>query len=345
MKLNKKWWLIIGFIAVAVISVILVVVLIVVNKNNQGDPTPETAKYTISIETINGSYGTVVGTDASNVYIEGSNAEYTITPKTGRCIQSIYIDGVNVFDYINNETLNIENAYSYTFTNITKDHTIIVKFDECVTLDDLAYDAVQTNGLNDIKYGKLSIWGASSVVPKNGRVRLKVEAIQNYDFHSFILPTERNVTHSASKDYSYIDDLSFESMTYDAETQSFIMSSPFVMLERYNGYNLKLQFVPTTIDLLVYFSQDGQTFTRSYSGKVQLYSNYIIDVNYKNGYTWYYSYGNNIIASNLREADILERDDENNTQEKVKYINLDHELYAENNNSKRIILVCVKNAD
>ena len=32
-------------------------------------------------------------------------------------------------------------------------------------------------------------------------------------------------------------------------------------------------------------------------------------------------------------------------QEKVIYINLDHELYAENNNSKRIILVCVKNAD
>lgn len=344
MKLNKKWWLIIGFIAVAVISVVLVIVLVVVN-NNQGEPTPETAKYTISVETINEAYGTVVGTDSSNVYLEGTSAEYIFTPNSGKCIESIYIDGTNVFDYITNETLNVANAFSHTFSNITQNHTIVVKFDESITLEDLKYEAVQSSGVNDIAYGELSIWGASSVVPKNGRVRLKVEAIQNYDFHSYILPTERNVTHLASEDYSYIDDTHSKSMTYDSATQSFIMSSPFVMLERYNGYNLKLQFVPTTIDLLVYSSEDGQTFTRSYSGKAQLYSNYIIDVNYKTGYTWYYSYGNNIIASNLREADVLERDDENNTQEKVKYIALDHELYAENNNSKRIILVCVKNAD
>lgn len=335
MKLNKKWWLIIGFSAVALVGVILVIVLVVLN--SQDPPPAEKTKYAITIDSINLEYGTITGISDTGQYTEGDMVTFTFTPNESKCIERIEVDGVNVFDYITNSDINVEEVFTYTFENITSNHTLFVKFDESMTLDSLGYKTRQESGIAEMEYGHLEVWGESTAFPKTGRVRIQVVSEMHYDFHSFILPDSREVSHSSNEDFSYINNTQNELMNYDSSTQSFILSSAFVKLEEFEGYDLELVFVPSTIQLTVYVSNDGNSFVQGYSAEVELYTDYKIDISYMNGYIWYYCKSKDVTKSTF-PATIIEKEVEGNS---YKYINLSHELYVENRDSKQIILLCV----
>ncbi len=337
MKLNKKWWLIIGFSVVALISIALVIVLVVLS-NQDG---PKTT-YSIEITVTNSELGTVSGMSDSGTYIEGENVTLTFTPNQTKCIESIYIDDINVFDYIADDSINVENAFSYTFVNMSSNHKISVKFDESLNIDGLTFKTRQESGVSEMEYGHLEIWGASNVFPRSGRVKLQVVSDIHYDFYAYVLPDEREAEKSCSEDYVYNNEVLSSSMIYDSESQTFTMSSAFVKLAPSNGYELELIFVPVSIELVVYFSNDGETFVHGLTQQQKLYNDYKIDVSYTNNYTWYYCLYSEVIASNLRtnNMEIIEKDVQGVTS---KYIKLHHNLYADGVDSKKIILVCVLN--
>ncbi len=336
MKSKKKTWLIIGFIALALVAVAtVVVVLVILNKE------PEKNKYTVALTINNGEYGSVTGLNEDGVYVEGENITLTFTPHESMCIESIYVGDVNIRDYIADETIDIESAFEYTIENITADVQIVVTFDETRTIDDLEFTTRQESGVEAIQYGKLKVWGASDVYPKNGRVRLAIDTAGRYDFVSYILPDDRENKRSADEDYLFIDELDpSRTMKYDSATQSFIMSKAYVKLEATDGFLLELVFIPATIELQVYTSSDGETFKEAFISEEQVYDKYILDSNRIDGYTWYYCIKNTVIASNLIE---LEVEEELIGGTLLKFLTLDHTLYAENIDSKKIILVCVKN--
>ena len=337
MKLNKKWWLIIGFSAVALISIALVIILVVLS--NQDSPKPV---YSIEITVTNPELGTVSGMSDYGTYTEGDNITLTFTPNQTKCIESIYVDDVNVFDYIVDESINVENAFSYTFENISTNHKIIVKFDETLNIDGLTFKTRQESGVADMDYGYLEIWGASKVFPRSGRVKLHVVSDIHYDFYAYVLPDERDAEKSCAEDYEYTNSVLSASMIYDSESQTFTMSSAFIKLAPINGQELELVFVPVSIELVVYFSNDGETFAHGLTEQEKLYNDYKIDVSYANNYTWYYCLYSDVIASNLRtnQMEMIEKDVQGVTS---KYIKLHHNLYADGIDSKKIILVCVLN--
>ena len=340
MKLNKKWWLIIGFSVIALISVVLVIVLVVVNSQDD-DVKP---KYSIAITTTNSEFGVITGRSDTGLYEEGESVTLTFKPYENRCIESIFIDGVNVFDYILDSTINVQNEFSYTFENLKENHNVEIKFDEIMNLDGLGYTTRQESGVADMEYGQLEIWGASEVFPKSGRVKLQVVSSIHYDFYSYILPSERDSEKSYSENYTYVDSSNSKTMSYDSESQTFTMSSAFVKLSQFEGYDLELIFVPNSIDLVVYFSDDGETFIQGLTETQKLYNEYKIDISYMEDYTWYSCKRSEVNASNIlnREVEIIEKDIQGVVS---KYINLHHDLYADNIDSRKIILVCVLNTD
>jgi hypothetical protein len=179
------------------------------------------------------------------------------------------------------------------------------------------------------------------VFPKNGRVRLEIAPSGRYDLTSYILPDDRKNVRDAGEDYVYVDENdSTRKMEYDSKSQSFIMSKAFVKLDPAKGFKLELVFVPTTIDFFVYYSDSGETFENVFTSKEKLYTNYILDSSRLNGYTWYYCIKSPINITNSIKADIKEKTISGTT---LKYIELDHDLYTDNLDSKKIILVCVKN--
>lgn len=331
MKLNKKWWLILGFGITAVVGVVLVLVLVVFNQ----DPEKPKTQYSIAIEVINPNFGVVTNSNASDVYYEGDNITFTFTPNETRCIESIYIDGENVFDYIADETIDVQLPFSYAFNNLSSNHTIKVKFDESMSIASLGYTTRQESGVADEVYGSIKLWGKSTVFPKSGRVRIQVLASKHYDFSSFILPSEREKQYSATEQYMYTDERTSQSINYDKESQSFILSSAFYKLDRKDGYDLELVFVPNTINLVIYVSYDGVSYTKALSEEVKLYTEYRLD----SGYTWRYCLKDQVDISNTLPIDVIEEEVQG---EVVEYVKLDHTLYVNNIDSKKIILVCKK---
>jgi len=78
-----------------------------------------TANYTIKTYTINASAGTggSISPSGQTTVNCGGSKTYTITPSAGYVIDSVIVDGINVGA-----------VSSYTFSNVTKNHTIVANF-------------------------------------------------------------------------------------------------------------------------------------------------------------------------------------------------------------------------
>lgn len=110
-----------------------------------------------------------------------SNKTYTITPNSGYLIQTLKVDGVDAIDEIINNT--------YTFYNITTDHTIVATFERNVGIEDYNNNQIvvypnPNNGEFTIKTNNLSgiftyqLWDA-----KGALIDQKELSAQNEDLH------------------------------------------------------------------------------------------------------------------------------------------------------------------
>ena len=93
--------------------------------------------YTITATVNNSDYGSI--TPAGEAIVEeGDNITFVITAYDGYHIETVLVDGVN--------NPNAVTTGSYTFTNVTKDHTIHITFKQTVGIDD-----VGTHGSSSVR--------------------------------------------------------------------------------------------------------------------------------------------------------------------------------------------------
>ncbi len=199
--MDKRKWIIVG-VVIGVVALVGVAVAMALTGGIDGlfGESKETRHVDITIT--NQSYGSVIRQSASGDYEVGTNPEFTFVPNNGKCIKSVKVDGVEVFDYLNNESLDVAKTFKYTLKDIRKDTSIVIVFDEQQNIFDLMQQVSANNlitesgdenpleGLLGIpsNFGTLEIWGASSCFPKTGAVKLKVATETDFSFESFELP-------------------------------------------------------------------------------------------------------------------------------------------------------------
>ena len=91
-------------------------------------------------------YGSgTISPDGTTTLSEGGSQTYTITPDAGYAINEIYVDNVL-----------ISNTNSYTFSNVTSSHNILVSFVQAftVTADSAGPGSVSGSGVSSVGYGK-----------------------------------------------------------------------------------------------------------------------------------------------------------------------------------------------
>ncbi len=170
-------------------------VTVTVNNGNSLEFTENEKSYTVTLNynkesenyTVNalrGTKNTVIATSGDNGSItnagvtyaeDGSSLTYTVAADEGYCVKTFTVDGVEI-------SLPADN--SYTFSNITGDHTISVEFEKMLVMVDSATVYLESNG--GIRF--------SADVSQSGIAHLERQlaagVIKDYTLGTVMLPTD-----------------------------------------------------------------------------------------------------------------------------------------------------------
>lgn len=149
--MNKKKWMIFGIIA-GVVAVLTATVLVVFRKDifeggeNGKDVTISVTKISLDSGTSFDSFGKIVSSSVSSTVKTGTSPWFRIEPTSSGCIYSVRVNGEEVYDYINDPSIrSITDPFTYTFTNIQKNSTIVITLDRRGTIDELKNDKTETS--------------------------------------------------------------------------------------------------------------------------------------------------------------------------------------------------------
>ncbi len=149
--MNKKKWMIFGIIA-GVVAVLTATVLVVFRKDifeggeNGKDVTISVTKISLDSGTSFDSFGKIVSSSVSSTVKTGTSPWIRIEPTSIGCIYSVRVNGEEVYDYINDPSIrSITDPFTYTFTNIQKNSTIVITLDRRGTIDELKNDKTETS--------------------------------------------------------------------------------------------------------------------------------------------------------------------------------------------------------
>lgn len=149
--MNKKKWMIFGIIA-GVVAVLTATVLVVFRKDifeggeNGKDVTISVTKISLDSGTSFDSFGKIVSSSVSSTVKTGTSPWFRIEPTSIGCIYSVRVNGEEVYDYINDPSIrSITDPFTYTFTNIQKNSTIVITLDRRGTIDKLKNDKTETS--------------------------------------------------------------------------------------------------------------------------------------------------------------------------------------------------------
>ena len=149
--MNKKKWIIFGIIA-GVVAVLTATVLVVFRKDifeggeNGKDVTISVTKISLDSGTSFDSFGKIVSSSVSSTVKTGTSPWFRIEPTSIGCIYSVRVNGEEVYDYINDPSIrSITDPFTYTFTNIQKNSTIVITLDRRGTIDELKNDKTETS--------------------------------------------------------------------------------------------------------------------------------------------------------------------------------------------------------
>lgn len=149
--MNKKKWMIFGIIA-GVVAVLTATVLVVFRKDifeggeNGKDVTISVTKISLDSGTSFDSFGKIVSSSVSSTVKTGTSPWFRIEPTSIGCIYSVRVNGEEVYDYINDPSIrSITDPFTYTFTNIQKNSTIVITLDKRGTINELKNDKTETS--------------------------------------------------------------------------------------------------------------------------------------------------------------------------------------------------------
>lgn len=149
--MNKKKWMIFGIIA-GVVAVLTATVLVVFRKDifeggeNGKDVTISVTKISLDSGTSFDSFGKIVSSSVSSTVKTGTSPWFRIEPTSIGCIYSVRVNGEEVYDYINDPAIrSITDPFTYTFTNIQKNSTIVITLDRRGTINELKNDKTETS--------------------------------------------------------------------------------------------------------------------------------------------------------------------------------------------------------
>ena len=149
--MNKKKWMIFGIIA-GVVAVLTATVLVVFRKDifeggeNGKDVTISVTKISLDSGTSFDLFGKIVSSSVSSTVKTGTSPWFRIEPTSIGCIYSVRVNGEEVYDYINDPSIrSITDPFTYTFTNIQKNSTIVITLDRRGTIDELKNDKTETS--------------------------------------------------------------------------------------------------------------------------------------------------------------------------------------------------------
>lgn len=149
--MNKKKWMIFGIIA-GVVAVLTATVLVVFRKDifeggeNGKDVTISVTKISLDSGASFDSFGKIVSSSVSSTVKTGTSPWFRIEPTSIGCIYSVRVNGEEVYDYINDPSIrSITDPFTYTFTNIQKNSTIVITLDRRGTIDELKNDKTETS--------------------------------------------------------------------------------------------------------------------------------------------------------------------------------------------------------
>ena len=149
--MNKKKWMIFGIIA-GVVAILTATVLVVFRKDifeggeNGKDVTISVTKISLDSGTSFDSFGKIVSSSVSSTVKTGTSPWFRIEPTSIGCIYSVRVNGEEVYDYINEPSIrSITDPFTYTFTNIQKNSTIVITLDRRGTINELKNDKTETS--------------------------------------------------------------------------------------------------------------------------------------------------------------------------------------------------------
>lgn len=371
-KKQKRALLIgLGIMALVLIAVVVIIIATIKPKPDIEEPKPDT--FVVSVEVIGENYGKYEFDSVTNVHNAGTSPTYTFTPNANCGIVSVEIDGEEKHSYLTDAEIDIQDAFSFIFENISANHTVKVVFDQLTTLSGLNYETVLEGGSSGdtTVYGEFVPWGKSQFVFVNYPAKLTIVAKTNYAFYGFKMPKEtiENDLHLMVDDFNYSVAYDLELMGQDpsgvtgadsqilmkyvAEEGSFLVSKLPGVFAPYLEGKLTLHFKPNEIDLKIYSIASGElsdlpefdTTQEDYSGSsFALFDIYSIPYDFKD-YKWY------VAKNTSSNKDILECYLENPVEVKegltegeentFYYIELLPEYYADSEDSRLICLVYV----
>ncbi len=359
---KKKLWIIIGSVAGAV--AVAVVVLVLALSGTFGEIF-KSAKETRHVEIIinNTSYGSVSRTSISGDYEYGSSPKFVIMPKDGKCISSIKVNDVEVFDYLNNAEIDIAKNFEYTIEKLDRDSIIKVEFDEQQKITELVnyintknlvvFDKdgvrVDSGDVSDIanvsNFGEVSIWGKSNCFPKNGVLKLSIAPSRNFTFLEYKLPPiEYNgQKHNATEDFELknvdgkpiVEYYSGESAMIIYDYNEFVDSAT-------NTHKFELYFKPNDIVVEEYRYEGGEFVKVDTEDGEPLSLALYQKMAYSNGYNIYYSNSSVLDYAEMVATGKITPIPHNGVNgDDGYYFRLLPEMYADNDDARKIILVYV----
>ena len=375
LKTKKKQKLAL-FIALGILALALIVVIIVLatKKPDGEEPLPQVDTFVVSVEVVGEECGDYGYDSVTNIHPVGTSPKYTFVPKERCGIVSLIVDGVEQRDYLTNPEIDITDQVSYVFNNISANHTVKVVFDEVTDLSGLQYETVLEGGLasDDTIYGEIVPWGESLYVFVNYPAKLTIKAKNNYALFGYYMPkeTEENDIHLAVDDFNYSvaydysltgadasgipDADSKYLMQFNAEECSFLLPRVPGAIAPYLQEGLfRLHFKPCEIDLKIYSIENGSlssmpeldTGAEDYEGSTfTLYDRYIIPAEFKD-YKWYVAIratsGKDVFESYLETPIVVKEKLTEDGENKIYFLELLPEYYANSEDSRLICLVYV----
>lgn len=199
--------------------------------------------------------GTITEKDSKESFSYGDNATYEVSPNEGFCINKIFVDSEEVFDYFDD----IEKAQSGVdigIDNISSNHEIFVSFYRLFTPVDICYSFYYPSGdteadaVEDNKFDSSSVElvGNQSLVPIGREQAVKLNVADGFNFHKIVvgLGYENVEINNPSQNFMH------EKFVYKA-TDNTIEFSEFT-----NNTKVSIFAVPDAIKLLIATKNGGQ---------------------------------------------------------------------------------------
>lgn len=147
--MTKKKWIILG-VVVGVLAVVTATLLTFREHIFEGGGSNK--EVTISITRVSldptadfSKFGKITSSSVSSTAKVGTNPWIRVEPSSVGCIYSIRVNGEEVYDYINDPNIrSITDPFTYTFTNIQKNSTIVVTLDKRGDISELRNRLLKT---------------------------------------------------------------------------------------------------------------------------------------------------------------------------------------------------------